>query len=224
MSRSISSGGGSGAGKDVGSLPGPPVPICDAAGAARDRNSPAAPGLEAQCLALGGKLPERATHDLSPLEGATIALSDPLSTALREQQPEGQIRAGFDLGMAAAEGQTLWGPGKQRMLASLPPTEQEGFKVAVSFSLDRNRNAELAATGLAIAEADAAVAQARTRESDVRYWLGFDIATGIFGNPALGARGNTETGPGSLAIRDALSAPAQRGFNASVRLHLSRRY
>ncbi|HSB26328.1 MAG TPA: hypothetical protein VLE19_00675, partial [Pyrinomonadaceae bacterium] len=54
--------------------------------------------------------------------------------------------------------------------------------------------------------------------------LGFDIATGIFGNPALGASGNTATGPGSLAIRDALSAAGQRGFNASVKFLLSRSY
>ena len=70
----------------------------------------------------------------------------------------------------------------------------------------------------------AVVARARTAEPDVRYWLGFDIASGIFGDPALGAQGNTATGPGSMKIRDALSAPAQRGFNASVKLHLSRHY
>lgn len=55
-------------------------------------------------------------------------------------------------------------------------------------------------------------------------WLGFDIATGIFGDPALGAKGNTATEPGSLKIRDGLSAAGQRGFNASVALHLSRNY
>jgi hypothetical protein len=35
-------------------VPHQPVPICDAARQARARNSPAAPGLEAQCLAAGG--------------------------------------------------------------------------------------------------------------------------------------------------------------------------
>jgi hypothetical protein len=58
----------------------------------------------------------------------------------------------------------------------------------------------------------------------VFYRLGFDIATGIFGDPALGASGNTATGPGSLGIRDGLVAQGQRGFNASVALHLSRNY
>ena len=126
--------------------------------------------------------------------------------------------------MAASEGQTQWGPGKERVLESLNAREKEGFKVAVSFSLDRNRNLDLATFGLAIAEVDPVVAEVRARDSDVRYWLGFDIASGIFGDPALGARGNTATGPGSLAIRDALSAPAQRGFDSSVKLHLSRKY
>jgi hypothetical protein len=58
----------------------------------------------------------------------------------------------------------------------------------------------------------------------VFYQLGFDIATGIFGDPALGALGNTLTGPGSLKIRDSLSAAGQRGFNAAVDLHLARHY
>jgi hypothetical protein len=78
----------------------------------------------------------------------------------------------------------------------------------------------LAAKGAAIAAVDPIVAKARTAEPDVLYWLGFDIATGFFGDPALGGEGRTSTGPGSLGIRDALSAPGQRGFNASVALHL----
>jgi hypothetical protein len=122
--------------------------------------------------------------------------------------------------MAAAEGDTLPGPGKQRIHDSLSPSEQGGFDTAVAFSLERNRNAKLAATGAKIAQADPAVAKARTVEADVFYWLGFDIATGIFGDPALGALGNTATGPGSLKIRDSLSPAGQRGFNASVKLHL----
>jgi hypothetical protein len=126
--------------------------------------------------------------------------------------------------MAAAEGNTEWGPGQQKILASLNSAEQEGFKVAISFSLDRNRNARLAAIGAAIADADQIVARVRTADPDVRYWLGFDIASGIFGDPALGADGNTAIGPGSMKIRDSLSAPAQRGFNASEKLHLSRKY
>jgi hypothetical protein len=90
--------------------------------------------------------------------------------------------------------------------------------------LEQSCRAELAAKGLAIAQVDPIVAAARTAESDSFYQQGFDIATAIFGDPALGAWGRTETGPGSLGIRDALSASGQRGFNASVKLHLSRKY
>ncbi len=82
----------------------------------------------------------------------------------------------------------------------------------------------VAATGAAISETDPVVAKARTKESDMFYSFGFDIATGIFGDPALGALGNTLTGPGSLRIRDALNAAGQRGFNASLALHFSRNY
>ena len=164
--------------------------------------------------------------DVSDLaaKGEGIANQDPLAVGLRNQLPGGPVRRGFDIGMAAAEGQTSPGPGKQRIRDSLTPEERVGFDSAVSFSLERNRNAELSAKGAAIAEQDAIVAEARNLETDVFYRLGFDIATGIFGDPALGAQGNTATGPGSLRIRDSLSAAGQRGFNASVKLHLSRNY
>lgn len=164
--------------------------------------------------------------DLNALadKGAAIANKDSLAVELRNQQPDDQTRRGFDIGMAAAEGQTLPGPGKQKIHDSLNAPEQKGFDAAVSFSLERNRNADLAAKGAAIAAQDPIVAEARNLETDVFYRLGFDIATGIFGDPALGARGNTATGPGSLRIRDSLSAAGQRGFNDSVKLHLSRNY
>jgi hypothetical protein len=193
----------------------PPVSICDSALRARARNNPAAPGLEAQC---------RATVNALAAKGEAIANQDPLATELRNQQPEGPARRGFDIGMAAAEGQTASGPGKQSIHDSLNPAEQVGFEMAVAFSLERNRNAEFAAKGAAIARADAVVAEARTVDRDVFYRLGFDIATGIFGNPALGAKGNTATGPGSLKIRNSLSDAGQRGFDAAVKLHLSRNY
>jgi len=213
------------------SPPTSPIPICDAALDARARQSPTAPSLEAQCRSLGGgAVLDDARSGTGPTvaelaaQGEAIANGDPRSAALRDRQAEGAMRRGFDIGMAASEGQTGWGAGKQAILASLGPAEQEGFKVAVSFALDRNRNAEFAAVGAAIADIDPTVAQARAGEPDARYWLGFDIATGIFGDPALGAKGNTATGSGSLGIRDALSVPAQRGFNAAVKFHLSRRY
>ena len=82
---------------------------------------------------------------------------------------------------------------------------------------------ELAEKGAAIAKKDPIVAAARTAEPDIFYWKGFDVATGIFGDPALGALGNTAMGPGSQRIRDSLSPAGQRGFNASVTFHLNRK-
>ena len=158
--------------------------------------------------------------DVLAAKGEAIANADPLAVALRNLEPVGPSRHGFDIGMAAAEGDTLPGPGKQSIHDSLSGGEQVGFDTAVSFSLERNRNADLAAKGAAIAKVDPVVAKARTLDPSVFYWLGFDIGTGIFGDPALGAMGNTLTGPGSLKIRDSLSAEGQRGFNASVGLHL----
>jgi hypothetical protein len=106
----------------------------------------------------------------------------------------------------------------------LKPAEQEGFKVATSFVKDRNRNAQSAATGAAMADSDPLVAKARTSDPDVRYWLGFDIASALFGDPALGSEGSKSTGPGSERIQAGLSAPAQRGFIASTKFHLGRSY
>jgi hypothetical protein len=190
----------------------PPAPICDLAQEARARNNPAAPGLEEKCLST------------LAARGDGVAMQDPLSAELRSREPEGPSRRGFDIGMAAAEGHTAPGPGKQRIHDLLSPAEQKGYEHAVAFSLERNRNADLAARGAAIARVDQIVAAARTAETDVFYWLGFDIATGIFGDPALGARGDVRLSPDSQKIRDSLSVVAQRGFDASVKLHLSRRY
>src|SRR5262249_49079869 len=122
-------------------------------------------------------------------KGEAIANRDPLALALRNLQPEGPTRRGFDIGMAAAEGDTAPGPGKQRIHDSLLPAEQQGFTAAVSFSLARNKNAKLAATGATIAESDPLVAEARNYDTDPFYQLGFDIASGLFGDPAKGAAG-----------------------------------
>jgi hypothetical protein len=65
--------------------------ICESARAAKARNSPAAPGLEQQCLASGGSLaappPPIADAQLAELaaKGGPIAAADPLSVALRAQ-------------------------------------------------------------------------------------------------------------------------------------------
>ena len=161
--------------------------------------------------------------DLAP-RGEVLSREDPLTVLLRSQQVDSSARLGFDIGMAAAERQTADGPGKQAVHDGLRLEEQKGFAAAVAFSIARNRNAPLAATGAAIALADPVVGTVRNSEVDPFFRLGFDIASGIFGDPARGARGNTATGSGSDAIRDALNAAGQRGFRAAVALHLSRKY
>ena len=153
--------------------------ICEAARLARERNSPAAPGLEEKCRA---------------------------QQAIKAQ-------------------------GRVKLPEGTPPNPP--IPICESARLARARNSPaapgleqkcLAAKGEAIANADPVVAAARNAEADASYRQGFDIATAIFGDPALGAQGNTQTGPGSLGIRNSLNAAGQRGFNASVKLHLSRKY
>lgn len=159
-------------------------------------------------------------QDLNALatRGETLARQNPLSAELRNREPNSSTRRGFCIGMAAAEGHTSPGAGKDKIRTLLNGMEQSGFDRGVLFSIDRNRNADFAKVGATIATKVPAVAEARIAENDPFFWLGFDIATGIFGDPKLGAKGNTAIGAGSLKIRDALGAGAQRGFNASVKL------
>ncbi len=176
------------------------------------------------------------TPDELAVKGATLAQADPLAAKLRASDPSPESRRGFDIGMAVADGQTLPGPGKDKFRDMLPVEERSGFNTAVAFSVERTRLAtkgtkltegfvDLVSLGTAIARQDPIVAVARALlDSDVVYRLGFDIATAIFGDPALGAQGNTLTGPGSLRVRDMMSEAGQRGFNDGVKLHLSRNY
>jgi hypothetical protein len=200
------------------------LPICDQAQAALTQHAANALDLVAKCRAVGGMPPPvlQSSNQLNKVRNLTVA-PDPMIAELRKRQPVAN-QPGFDIGIKAAEGQTVWGPGNEKIAASLPPPQQEGFKIAVSFSLDRNRNAKLAAVGANIAGLDPGVMQARTSYGDVRAWLGFDIASGIFGSPRNGALGNTVAGPGAMQIRNALSLPAQTGFDASMKLHLSRNF
>ncbi|HEU4779347.1 MAG TPA: hypothetical protein VFS58_05640, partial [Steroidobacteraceae bacterium] len=212
--------------------------ICDAARDARARNSPAAPNLEAQCRA--APPPPAPTPPLAPVSapaaitaadlqrvmarGLALSKSDLLAAELRRRVPDTAGRRGFDLGMGIWADNTAPGPGKKRYRDALLANEQPGFDIAEAFSLPRNKHAVLSKVGAAIANADRTVAAARTAENDVYFWLGFDIATGIFGNPAAGAQGNRATGPGSLGIRNELNAAGQRGFDAATALHLARTY
>lgn len=222
----------------------PAMSICEAAKSARARNSPAAPGLEAQCKAQpapvapirGPALDEAALAERAT-RGEALANQDPLAIELRNLMTEGALRRGFDYGMAAAEGHTEPGPGKRAFHDALHPDEQPGFELAVQFSLDRNSSAGLAAKGATIASADADLAATRQAGAEatarvsgapdaaVFYKLGFDISTALFGDPALGALGNTALGPGSMKIRGKLSpGTEQSGFDDATAFHLRHDY
>src|SRR5215204_2638979 len=97
------------------------------------RNSPAAPTLNAPGREGSVKPPPMDAAQLEEMaaRGEAVANQDPLSAELRERQPDDPARRGFDIGMAAAEGQTAPGPGKQRIRESLNRAEWEGFDTAV---------------------------------------------------------------------------------------------
>jgi hypothetical protein len=164
--------------------------------------------------------------------GAAIARSDALVSAFRDLQQDQGRQRGFDIGMGATEGNTLWGPVKQKLLDSLSFQEQIGFREASTFSLIRNNNSVIASKGADIAKIDPETETARKSRASGLFWLGFDIATGIFGDPAFGALGNTAMGPGSEKIRGSLdavehillpSSEASTGFDASVGFNSGRR-
>lgn len=158
--------------------------------------------------------------DVLAAKGEALAKLDLLTTQLREQQPDGPARRGFDIGLAKAEGDTLLGPKKLEFGELLKPAEQEGYRIGVAFSVDRTRDAAFMTKGAAVAKADPRVAEARAADASVFFALGFDIATGLFGDPALGGQGDTVWGAGKQKIRDELNAVSQRGFDASTKLHL----
>jgi hypothetical protein len=157
--------------------------------------------------------------------GLNIARQDQLAMAIRTSLPTGLTQRGFDLCMAEAEGQTLPGPGKQRFHDELPTSdEKHGFEIALPYILERNRYLDLAKAGLSVAQAIPILQKARDAEPPGLFTLGFDIAAGVFGDPAIGdpakALGHTEDGPGAQKIRNDLSGDSQRGFDVARKLNL----
>ena len=154
-----------------------------------------------------------------------MANADPLIAALRDAQQVGACRRGFYVGLAVEAKNTLWGPGAQSIRDGLDGAERIGFDVAAAFCLQRNNNADVAARGAKVLKADPEVAAARALEQPPGlYWLGFDIGTGIFGDPDRGALGNTIMGPGSEKIRASLDDDGKRGFNAARDFNLRKRH
>jgi hypothetical protein len=158
---------------------GPRPSICDAARSARARNSPAAPGLERQCLASGGSLAPPDPDGSRPLAALALATNEPARDAASMRVNE---------------------------LARVDPARVDA----------------LAAVGAAMAPSDPELASARVADADAAYTRGFDVASGLFGDPGLGAQGNTLMGPGSQRIRDSLDEGGRRGFDASFAFHRAR--
>lgn len=200
--------------------------ICDGARDALSRQSPAAPNLVAQCRAQGGYAaasPSNLDLEKARAKGETLAAGDDALDLLRSRTPHPD-RRGFEVGLGIWEGSTAPGPGKQRYHDALISAEQRGFDLAAAYSLSRNKYAALVKVGLAIAAADPDVQRARTADNDPFYWLGFDIASGLFGDPAMGSEGSKVLGAGAITIRDSLNYAGKRGFIASMQLHLARSY
>jgi hypothetical protein len=139
-----------------------------------------------------------------------------------DQEAEGPGRRGFDIGMGKAEGDTLPGPDKDKFGDDLAPAEQPGFRTAILFSVDRNRNLDFATRGSQVVKNDPDVATQRNSLPLGLSWLGFNIASGIFGDRKSGGQGNTQDGPGALKIQNELSAPVRQGFIAGKSFHLGR--
>jgi hypothetical protein len=130
--------------------------------ASAEKHTALGPGKDAACASLGlVKVActmavqfsvERNRNIVLASRGAEIVSSDPVAaqarsaTTLRYRSPldSAFYRLGFNIGLAASEGQTLPGPGKDKIRDSLPyPAMQLGFSDAVTFNLARNKAAGL---------------------------------------------------------------------------------
>lgn len=185
-------------------------------------------GMPNYCLTVfhPSDLPKRCEGEESTLDmvGEGMANADPLIGAIRDAQPVGACRHGFYVGLATEAKNTAWGPGAQSIKDGLDGAAQVGFAIGVAYCLQRNNNIDVAVRGAAVIKADPAVAAVRALEQPAGlYWLGFNIGTGIFGDPTLGALGNTLMGPGSERIRASLDAEGQRGFDAARDFNLKNR-
>jgi hypothetical protein len=170
---------------------------------------------KAEGEAEGEKVMERITSKLTRVLVVTLLCAAAVTIAQEKQSL-------IDLDALAARGEVLANQDPPWPICEAARRARERNSPAAP-GLEETCRAALAAKGKAIANENEVVAEARNAEPDALYQQGFDIATAIFGDPALGAQGNTSTGPGSLGIRDSLSAAGQRGFNASVAFNLSRR-
>lgn len=155
--------------------------------------------------------------------GEALAQGDALIAAGRSQQLSAPLRRGFDIGIAVTGTDTVWVRANSE--SSTPSAGRTGRIQSSGFlcpGSESERTVGCNRRSYCCRRSDCGAGDAQ--RAGLPNWLGFDIASGVFGDPALGALGNKATGPGSERIRNGLSAPAQRGYNASTQLHLSRSY
>lgn len=165
------------------------------------------------------KLTKKTADELTT-RGQALLDQDPLAVMLRNSLPDAESQRGYDIAFAVGGNDSLPGPGKDRTRNSLPGPEQSGYDTAERFFLERNSNLVFASKGAVIVQATPVLSKARSTGPDAFFALGFDIATGLFGDPALGGQGDTLMGPGKQKIHDSLSSQGKLGFEASMRLHL----
>jgi hypothetical protein len=148
--------------------------------------------------------------------GQFLAAADPLLVLLREVEPAGLSRLGFDIGLAITEGHTAQGPGKEKFkLDHVKDFDPSAYQRAVDYSVARNANADLAARGWTAVAANPDAVAARAKLPLSNQWLGFVIAAGLFASITDGGSGHTSQGPGSNAIRAGL-ASATPGYDAAL--------
>ena len=76
--------------------------------------------------------------------GEAIIRTDPLLSAFQSAQGNELRQIGFNIGIGATGQDTLWGPGKQKILDSIDFEQQIGFRQASSFAMIRNNEPVLA--------------------------------------------------------------------------------
>jgi hypothetical protein len=156
--------------------------------------------------------------------GQRIALRDPLLTAMRELEPEGDSRVGFEIGLAIAKDQTEWGPGKQRAIDDLPIVQQDSATRSAHFAVHRNALIAPALQGATVARGDTRpeAVTLRTAEPPGYFTLGFDVASALFANEALGGNGRAGSDSESVALRNKLPPEGTRGFDTAAKLYMGK--